>query len=57
MKAETLDCLTRCAAIVEYMAVSLPELERADLLTDRLAYAHYAMLSEVAGTLRSLIDE
>ena len=57
MKPETLDTLTRCAAIIEYLAVSLPELQRSDLLTERLAYAHYAMLSEVAGALRGIADE
>ena len=54
MNPETLDSITRCAAIVEYLAVSLPELERSDLMTDQLAYAHYAMLSEVAGSLREI---
>ena len=57
MNPETLDSLTRCAAIVEYLAVSLPELERSDLMTDRLAFAHYAMLSEVDGTRPRRNDE
>ena len=56
MNPETLDSLTRCAAIVEYLAVSLPELERSDLMTDQLAFAHYAMLADVAGVLRGVAD-
>ena len=53
MKPETLYSLTH---LVEYLAVSLPELERSDLLTDQLAFAHYAMLADVAGVLRGVAD-
>jgi len=51
------DTLDRATAVIEFVAVAIPELERADLFTERTAFAAYSMLSSVTTDLRRIPHE
>lgn len=56
MNTEHRDEILKCAAIVQYVAASVPELEKSDILSETVAHGIYEALNAVSERLTKIAE-